>query len=114
VARRKIPDPLTRRLLLENPMDAGRARAIAEAYLAEDRAVEALAFLAKAEDREGLARVRDAAVEAGDVFLLREAALALGEEIDAARWRTTAERAESLGKEHYATEARRHAAALEG
>lgn len=114
MARPKIPDPLNRRLLVEGSLDPGRARAIAEAYLGEGRAVEAIAFLTKADDRDALARIRDEAVASGDVFLLREAAAALGEDIDASQWRETAEHAASLGKEQYASEARRHAAALEG
>jgi hypothetical protein len=113
MARRKIPDPLTRRLLVEGALEPSRARTIAEAYLSEGRLVESIAFLAKAEDRDALARLRDEAVATGDVFLLREAAAALGEEIDAARWRATAEQAVSLGKEQYSAEARRQAAAQE-
>ena len=114
MAKPRIPDPLTRRHLVEREIEPARARALAEAYLAEDRALEALAFLRKAGDRERLAALRDAAVAEGDVFLLREAAAALGQEIDAATWRAAAEGAAAAGKEHYATEARRMAAALEG
>lgn len=113
MARSPIPDALQRRHLVEGSLDPARARAIAEAYRAEGRAVEALAFLRLADDQEGLAQVRDEALAAGDVFLLREAAAALGEEIPASTWWKLAEAAAAHGKEHYATEARRMAAARE-
>jgi hypothetical protein len=110
----RIPDPLTRRHLVERELEPSRARALAEAYLADDRVIEAVAFLLKAGDRERLASLRDAAAADGDVFLLREVAAALGEEIDAATWRAAADGAAAAGKDHYANEARRLAAALEG
>jgi hypothetical protein len=114
MAKPRIPDPLARRHLVERALDPSRARALADAYLAADRALEALAFLVKAADRERLAALRDAAIAEGDAFLLREVAAALGEEIDAATWRAAAEGAAAAGKDHYANEARRQAAALEG
>jgi len=114
MARPAIPDALQRRHLVEGALDPARARAIAAAYLAQGRALEALAFLRLSADQEALARLRDEAVAAGDVFLLREATAALGEEIPARLWRQTAEAAQAHGKDQYATEARRMAAAREG
>jgi hypothetical protein len=109
VAKSKIPDPLKRRLLIEEKLDASRALAIGEAYLAEGRAAEAVAFLEQAEAEERLAELRDEALEAGDVFLLRATAGALGEEIEAETWERVAEIAEAAGKALYAREARRQA-----
>lgn len=114
MARARIPDPLSRRHLVESDLDPAKAKALAEAYLAEERVIDALPFLAKAGDRERLEALRREAVEAGDPFLLRQVAEALGEPPDAAAWRELAERAAAAGKEVYATEARRNAAALEG
>ena len=110
----KIPDAIKRRELVEQKLDAGRALKLAEAYLAKDRVFEALAFLAKANARERLAEVRDEAVRNGDVFLLREASVHLGEEPDAETWRALAAAAAAAGKESYAQEAQRQLAAREG
>ncbi len=113
MAKIRIPDPLRRRHLVESELDPARALGLAEAYLAEGRALEAVAFLVKAEACERLSALLEEAVAAGDVFLCREVTAALGEDVDAARWRALAEAAASAGKDHYAQEARRQAAALE-
>jgi hypothetical protein len=113
MAKRKIPDPLRRRHLVEQPLDPSRALQIAEAYLEEDRAIEAVAFLLKAEARERLAALREQAVRDGDAFLLREISTALAEEFDAATWQALAEAARAAGKDRYAAEASRQAARLE-
>ena len=109
MARVAIPDPLKRRHLAEDELPAQKALALAEAYLAEDRATEAIVFLEKAEATDQLARLRDEAIEAGDLFLLRAASGALGEEIPAATWTRLADVAEAAGKTLYAHEARRQA-----
>lgn len=109
MAKSVIPDPLKRRHLVEEDLDPARAMAIAEAYLAEGRVPEALAFLEKAEARDRLAELRDAAVAEGDVFVLRATASALGEEVEGEIWARVAETAEAAGKALYAREARRQA-----
>jgi hypothetical protein len=113
MAKKKHPDPLRRRHLVEQEMDPARALQIAEAYLEEDRALEAVAFLVKAEAQDRLVEVREQAVREGDPFLLRETCVALKEEADAATWRALAEAARAAGKELYAVEASRQAARLE-
>src|SRR5512145_2923714 len=107
MARAAIPDPLERRHLVERQLDPARALAIAEAYLAEERAQEAVAFLARAQATDRLEEVWRLALEQGDPFLLREVALALGREPDGASWRALAEAAAAAGKDRYAAEARR-------
>lgn len=107
MARSPIPDPLRRRHLLEEALDPARALAIAEAYLAEERAAEAVAFLARAQARERLAALRDQALASGDLFLLRSVSAALGEEPSLEQWTRLADAAEAAGKERYAHEARR-------
>ena len=109
MAKNAIPDPLKRRHLVEEALPAARALAVAEAYLDEGRGAEAIAFLEKAEAWERLEALRDEAVESGDLFLVRTAATALGEEPSAELWTRLAERAEAAGKERYAHEARRQA-----
>jgi hypothetical protein len=114
VAKRTIPDPLERRHLIERPLDPPRALAIAEAYRAEGRALEAIAFLKQAGATEALEAVWQEALRAGDAFLLREVAQALGREVDAAQWRALAEAAAAAGKDRYVAEARRQAERLAG
>jgi hypothetical protein len=113
MAKKKLPDPLRRRHMVEGELDPARALQIGEAYLEEGRAIEAVAFLAKAEAREQLAALREQAVKDGDAFLLRELSAVLMEEIDAATWQALAEAARSAGKDRYAAEASRQAARLE-
>jgi hypothetical protein len=112
VARNAIPDPLERRHLIERELDASRALAIAEAYLADGRATEAVAFLRKARAESRLEALWLEAVQGGDPFLLREIAQALGREPDAAAWRQLGDAAAAAGKDRYAGEARRQAERL--
>jgi hypothetical protein len=113
MAKKKYPDPLRRRHLVEQELDPARALQIAEAYLEEDRALEAVAFLVKANARERLVALRERAVGEGEAFLLREISTALDQEADAATWRALAEAARAAGKDLYAAEASRQAARLE-
>jgi hypothetical protein len=112
VAKSAIPDPLERRHLVERQLDPARALAIAEAYLAGERAQEAVAFFARAGATDRLEALFRLAVEQGDPFLLREVAAALGREPDLASWRALAEAAAAAGKDRYAAEARRQEARL--
>jgi hypothetical protein len=109
MARSKIPDPLKRRHLVEGEQSAAQSLAVAEAYLEQGRAVEALAFLVKAGADDRLVELRGAAVEAGDLFLLRQVATAQREAPSAAEWSALAAAAEASGKELYAADARRQA-----
>lgn len=112
--RGPIPDPLARRHELEKALDPARARAIAEAYLAEQRELEAIAFLKKAGESEALEKLCATAVERGDAFLLREACAALGREPERAAWERLARAADTHGRERYASEARRQVERLAG
>jgi len=107
MAKPVIPDPLKRRHLIEEDLDPARARAIGEAYLAEGRAAEAVAFLEKAGATDALAELRSTALAEGDVFMARATSAALGEEIDAETWARLADAAEAAGKDLYARGARR-------
>jgi hypothetical protein len=102
-----IPDPLARRHELEKPLEPAKSRAIGEAYLAEKREIDALAFFKKAGASDALEKLCAAAIERGDAFLLREACLALGREPEREAWERLERAAEMQGREKYAAEAKR-------
>jgi len=114
MAKGAIPNPLERRHLIERELAPEAALRVAEAYLAEDRAWDAIAFLAKAGARDRLAALREEAVRAGDAFVVREVSRALGDDPGAERWRAVAEAARGAGKERFAGDALRQAARGEG
>ena len=62
------------------------------------REIEAIDFLAKAADEAGLAALEAAAIERGDVFLLRRVSMALGREAGPERWRALADSATRAGR----------------
>jgi hypothetical protein len=109
VSRSKIPGPLERRHLIEREIAPAQALKIAAAYLAEGRAIEAVEFLAKAGDDERLQELRREALEAGDFFLMRALANAMGKAPDRDEWLALAAAAEAAGKQRYAADARRQA-----
>lgn len=110
----RLPDPLRRRHLVEEPLPAPRALALAESYLAAGRTFDALAFLAKAGARDRLEALQGEAVAAGDLFVVREIAALLGAEPGTEVWSAVAEAAAAAGKERCAAEARRLAGARAG
>ena len=109
MSRSKIPGPLERRHLIERELAPAQALKTAEAYLAEGRALEAVEFLAKADDQERLQGLRREALEAGDVFLMRAVAGAMAKAPDRDEWLALAAAAEASGKQRYAADARRQA-----
>jgi hypothetical protein len=114
MAKSAIPDPLERRHLIERELAPEQSMRIAEAYVAEGRSWEAIAFLAKAGAQDRLRALRDDAVVAGDTFLVRELTRALRDEVPAARWREVVAAADAAGKDRYAAQARRLADRAEG
>jgi hypothetical protein len=114
MAKQLIPGPLERRHLLERELEPARALAIADAYIADARSLEAVAFLRKAGANDRLEALVQHALREGDAFLLREVAQALGRELEAALWHQLAEAAAAAGKDRYAAEARRQAERLSG
>ncbi len=109
MAKSKIPNPLERRHLVERELPTPQALAIADAYLAENRATEAPDVLRLAGADERLAELRSEAVSSGDAFLLRAVARAMEAPPKREEWRRLAEAAAAAGKERYAEEARRQA-----
>ncbi len=100
----KLPDPLSRRHLLDGTLEVSKALELANRYLEEGREVEATDFLAVAhaasseEARVALVALRDEALEQGDVFLMRASSGALGEECSQATWQTLADAATRAGR----------------
>lgn len=107
MAKSAVPGVLERRHLIESEAGEAQALKIAEAYLAEDRIEEALIFLEKAGASERLSELRTAAVSAGDVFLLRSAARAMGESPSRDEWVGVQTAARAEGRELYAVDAHR-------
>ncbi len=109
MAKTGIPDPLSRRHLVEKELDPSQAAAIAQAYLAEDRAVEAVVFLVKADAESELQALRERAIANGDAFLLKEVARESDVEPSSSDWQRLASRAEAAGLERHAELAHRQA-----
>jgi len=107
MAKSAVPNALERRHLIEKEVAEAQALRIAEAYLADERLEEALAFLEKAGASERLAELRAGAVAAGDVFLLRSVARAQGESPSREEWVGVEAAAAAAGRERYAADARR-------
>ncbi|MFK7897618.1 MAG: hypothetical protein AB8G23_17410 [Myxococcota bacterium] len=107
MAKIKLPDSLARRHLLEGKLDAKKARAIADAYLEQGREIEAIDFLSHAEATDELGQLQKAALERGDVFLMKAASAALGDEPSSQTWRDLATAATAKGRERDAESAAR-------
>ncbi len=109
MGKTKLPGPIERRHLIEGELSAAQALRYAEAYLVEGLEVDAIAFFIKAEVTEPLDVLRARSIEAGDGFLLRAVASAMGVPPKSEEWKALAEAAERAGKECYAAEALRQA-----
>jgi hypothetical protein len=113
MAKMTLPDPLSRRHLLEAGLETTKALALAKAYLEDGREVEAIDFLSAAhadsnsDARDALVELQRVAIERGDVFLMRSASEALGEEPVTSAWRALAEAALSAGRSRDAETAQR-------
>ncbi len=103
----KLPNPLDRRHLLEGDLSQAQALRTGLAYLEEGRSADAVAFLAKAEASDQLEAIAEAAIRAGDAFLLQLVASARGEDPGGESWLRLAEAAQAAGKSRYVEEARR-------
>ena len=109
MAKSLIPDPLTRRHLLEKDLDEAHAMKIAEAYLAEGRVDEAIDFLSKAGATDRLEALSSDAIASGDAFLVQSVVRLTGVAVGSEAWLRCAEKADELGKARYADVARRQA-----
>lgn len=109
MARSRIPDALTRRHLIEKDLSAEQCLAIADAYLEEQRVVEAVVFLGKAHAHDRLHEIAEAAIEEGDAFLLEEVARARGRQPERGEWERLEDAARAAGKLRFAEDAHRQA-----
>jgi hypothetical protein len=67
-------------------------------YLKQDRLVDALDFFEKAQDLEGIRKVREWSLEQGDPFLLQQTSKLLKEPVPADSWRKVMEKALDAGR----------------
>jgi hypothetical protein len=107
MARSKLPDPLAKRHLLEAELEPGKAKALADGYLALSREIEAIDFLKQAKATDALESLQKAALERGDVFLMRRVAQALGRDPSREQWQILATAAVAAGRERDAETASR-------
>jgi hypothetical protein len=107
MAKSRIPNPLERRHLVERELSPEQASALADAYLADGRAEEAVAFLAKAGADDRLRALFEEATEAGSVFLLKQIAPLLAVEPTPDDWQRAAAAARAKGNDLYAEAAQR-------
>ena len=105
MGKSKLPGSIERRHLIERELSNAQALHYAEAYLAEGLDMDAIAFLVKAEATDQIEALRGRAIEAGDGFLLRAVASAMGIPPKSEEWKALAEGATRAGKERYAAEA---------
>jgi hypothetical protein len=107
MARSALPNPLDRRFLVERELAPAKALQLAEAYLAEERVWEAIAFLVKAGATDRLLALAEDASRQGDAFLVRELCRAAGQQPTPEGWAETAAAARAAGKERFAAQAQR-------
>lgn len=107
MAQVRIPGPIERRHLVEKQLPPDQARAIAEAYLADDRCIEAIDFLKIAGAGDRLAELRARSIAEGDAFLLRAVAGAQDQPPTREDWQRLEGAATAHGRDRYALAARR-------
>ena len=67
-------------------------------YLKQDRPVDALDFFEKAQNLEGIQRIKEWSLEQGDPFLLQQTSKMLKEPIPEASWRKVGEKSQAAGR----------------
>jgi tetratricopeptide (TPR) repeat protein len=102
-----------RDLLNSDRNDPVHLAQLGTAYLEEGRISDAIEFLEKARDREGLDSILARCLEDGDVFLFGKVAKILDVSPDPDQWIKLGDRALSLGKLHFARAAYREGGAPE-
>jgi tetratricopeptide (TPR) repeat protein len=95
----KLPDPLKRRdILYGKNTPAEVLREYGDLYLHEGKPNDAVEFFGQACYKEGLQRIRQMAIEEGDLFLFSRAAEFLQEEISPEDWKKLGKKALEQGK----------------
>jgi hypothetical protein len=99
----KILSCLKKRDLLHNPnIGDDELSQYGWEYLKQDRPVDALDFFEKAQNLEGIQRIREWSLEQGDPFLLQQASKMLKEQVPEASWRKVGEKAKAAGRHQQA------------
>ncbi len=99
----KILSCLKKRDLLHNPhISAEELAQYGWEYLKQDRPVDALDFFEKAQNQEGIQRVREWSLEQGDPFLLQQTSKILKEQVPEDSWRKIGEKAKAAGRHQQA------------
>lgn len=95
----KLPDPLKRRdILYGQNTSAEVLREHGDLYLREGKPNDAVEFFGQACYKEGLQRIRQMAMEEGDLFLFSRATEFLQEEVPPDDWRKLGKKALEKGK----------------
>jgi hypothetical protein len=95
----KLPDPLKRRdILYGQNTPAEVLREYGDLYLHEGKPNDAVEFFGQAGYKEGLRRIRQMAMEEGDLFLFSRATEFLQEEVSPEDWRKLGKKALEKGK----------------
>ena len=95
----KLPDPLKRRdILYGKGTSAEVLREHGDLYLHEGKPNDAVEFFGQACYKEGLQRIRQMAMEEGDLFLFSRATEFLQEEVPHDDWRKLGKKALEKGK----------------
>ena len=95
----KLPDPLKRRdVLYGQNTSAEVLREYGDLYLHEGKPNDAVEFFGQACYKEGLQRIRQMAIEEGDLFLFSRATEFLQEEVSPEDWRKVGKQALDQGK----------------
>jgi hypothetical protein len=95
----KLPDPLKRRdILYGQNTPAEVLREYGDLYLHEGKPNDAVEFFGQACYKEGLRRIRQMAMEEGDLFIFSRATEFLQEEVSPEDWRKLGKKALEKGK----------------
>jgi len=99
----KILSCLKKRNLLHNPnISSDELAQYGWEYLKQDRPVDALDFFEKAQNLEGIQRIREWSLEQGDPFLLQQTSKMLKEQVPEESWRKVGEKVLSTGRHQQA------------
>ncbi len=114
----RLPDPLKRReILYGEGVSPETLVEYGQAYEDAGRMDDALQFFEQARDRKGLERMKSHAFKTGDAFVLKRVAKVMPELVAPGDWEQMVRRAEELGKNLFAGQARQalagHLEALE-
>jgi hypothetical protein len=99
----KILSCLKKRDLLHNPnISMDELVQYGWEYLKQERPVDALDFFEKAQNVEGIQRIREWGLEQGDPFLLQQTSKMLKEQVPEESWRKVGEKAKAAGRHQQA------------